>query len=64
LHLGAGRIDDLRRRETAHEVKAGTGYYNDDERRARVRVLKRWIAQNGARLRVLWGAKESNADAK
>jgi hypothetical protein len=39
------------------EVKVGTGNYDDYERRGRVRVLKRWLAQDSERLRVLLGAK-------
>ena len=42
------------------ELKAESGLYDDDERRQRVRALRRWIKQDSAKLRALLGAKESN----
>ena len=37
------------------EVKTGTGYFDDDERRARLRALRRWIRNDTAQLRALLG---------
>lgn len=46
------------------EVKAGTGYYDDAERRQRVRVLRRWIAADEARLRSLLGGNNQKSVAE
>lgn len=48
------------------DVRAGSGsaiFLDQAERRSRARVLKRWIAEDRAKLRALLGAKESNSVA-
>jgi len=37
------------------ELKAGSGYYDDDERRQRMRAVRRWIKQDSAKLHALLG---------
>jgi hypothetical protein len=53
------RIDKLE--IELRELKAGDGYYDDDERRLRIRSVRRWIKQDSAELRALLGGNNQNA---
>lgn len=43
------------------ELKAGNGYYDDDERGNRMRNVRRWIKQDSAKLRALLGGNNQTA---
>lgn len=42
------------------ELRGGGGYWPDDSRQQRMRLLKRWLAQDDAELRKLLGQNDQN----